>query len=254
MRRRTLVGVLASLLTLAVAVSAWAVGSTANTEVSVKYTSSSKNAGTKKKPTATTLNLVLRSKTKNGRGQPATSVSLNTLLPKGWNINSRRWPRSRRCDINKVNQQKDDSVCPKGSKVGAGKSVAKGGADESKPSGPSNGITERIDVTAHVIKNGNIGFLLEGEPVQVNPSMIVGVARGRKLNVKIPKTVQEPVPGVATGIELLQVKFNGRTRVKGKRIGILQTTGCSNRRWKLTFTNIFRSGRQSNSDTVRCRK
>ncbi|MBA3358460.1 MAG: hypothetical protein H0U20_03270 [Thermoleophilaceae bacterium] len=246
---------LASLLTLAVAVSAWAVGSASNTDSSVNYTTSTRDAGTKAKPKATTLSLVLRAKTKNGNGQPATSTSLNVLLPKGFIQNSKIWPKSKRCDINKVNAQGDDSVCPTGSKVGTGKSIAKGGADESKPSGPNNGITETIVVTAHVIKNGNIGFFLDGKPVTIRPSMIQGKVDGRKLNVIIPPTVQEPVPGVATGIELLTTKFNGTTRIKGKRVGILATTGCFNKRWKLSFTNVFRGGaRDTNSDTVRCTK
>jgi len=255
LRRRTLVGLLASLLTLAIAVSAWAVGSAANTEVSVNITTNSKNAGTKAKPKATSLNLVLLGKTKNGRGQPATSTSLNVVFPKGWVQNSKRWPRSQRCDINAVNAQGDDSVCPRGSKIGTGKSIAKGGADESKPSSTSNGITETIDVTAHVIENGNIGFFLDGKPVTIRPSMIQGRVSGRKLNIAIPATVQEPVPGVATGIERLTTRFNGKTTVRGKRIGILETRGCSARKWTLSFTNVFRGGaRQTNRDTVRCTK
>ena len=255
MRRRTLVGLLASLLTLAIAVSAWAVGSPANTDVSVNFTPSPKNAGTKSKPKNTVVNLVLRSKTKNGNGQPATSTSLNILFPKGFKQNAKRWPARRRCDIDKVNAQGDDSVCPNGSKVGNGKAIAKGGADESKPSSSSNGITETIVVTAHVIQSGDIGFFLDGKPVTIRPSMIRGKVRGRKLNVKIPPTVQEPVPGVATGIELLQFKLKGTTRIKGKRVAIIQTTACPRgRQWRLNFTNVFRGGvKKTSRDNAACR-
>ena len=255
MRRRTLVGLLASLLTLAVAVSAWAVGSASNTDVSVIFKPGSKNAGTKAKPKNTTIDIDLRSKTKNGNGQPATSTSLNILLAKGWKLNSGGWPANRRCDINKVNAQGDDSVCPKGSKVGSGKSIAKGGADESKPSGPSNGITETIVVTAHVIKNGNLGFFLDGKPVTIRPSMIQGKVSGRKLNVGIPPTVQEPVPGVASGIERLQFKLNGKAPIKGKSTAIVQTTGCFAKEFKLNFTNVFRGGaKKTSTDSVKCTK
>lgn len=253
MRRRTLVGLLASLLTLAVAVSAWAVGSASNTEVSVIFKSGSKKAGTKAKPKSTTIDIDLRSKTKNGNGQPATSTSLNIALPKGWILNSKRWPKSRRCDIDKVNAQGDDSVCPKGSKIGSGKSIAKGGADETKPSGSTNGITETIVVTAHVIENGDLGFFLDGKPVTIRPSMIRGKVSGRKLIVVIPPTVQEPVPGVVTGIERLQFKLNATARIKGKRTGIVATNDCSGGKWILAFTNVFRGGaRDTNTDTVRC--
>jgi len=254
LRRRTLVGLLASLLTLAVAVSAWAVGSPSNTDGSVDFTVGSKNAGTKAKPKNTSVNVILRAKTKNGNGQPATSTSLNVLLPKGFVQNSKRWPPKRRCDIDKVNAQGDDSVCPTGSKVGNGKSIAKGGADETKPSGDNNGIKETIVVTAHVIESGDLGFFLDGMPVTIRPSMIRGVVSGRKLNVKIPPTVQEPVPGVATGIELLQFKLSGTAVIKGKRTGIIQTTACP-KRWTLSFTNVFRGGaRETNKDLSSCRK
>jgi len=147
-------------------------------------------------------------------------------------------------------------VCPTGSKVGNGKSIAKGGADETKPSGSNNGITETIVVTAHVIESGDLGFFLDGKPVTIRPSMIRGVVSGRKLNVKIPPTVQEPVPGVATGIELLQFKLNGTTRIKGKRIGVIQTTACPRGgQWKLAFTNVFRGGaRKTSRDNAACRK
>ena len=255
MRRRTLVGLLASLLTLAVAVSAWAVGSPSNTDASVDYTVGSKNSGTRAKPKNTSINLTLRAKTKNGNGQPATSTSLNILLPKGFVQNSKRWPARRRCDIDKVNAQGDDSVCPTGSKVGNGRSLAKGGADETKPSGPNNGITETIVVTAHVIENGNLGFFLDGKPVTIRPSMIQGKVSGRRLNVVIPPTVQEPVPGVATGIELLQFKLNGTARIKGKRTSVIQTTACAGRKWTLSFTNVFRGGaRETNKDISSCTK
>jgi hypothetical protein len=244
------------LLTLGIAVSAWAIGSSANTDVSVDFTAGSKNSGTKAKPTNTSINIDLRSKTKNGNGQPATSTSLNIVLPKGWKLNSKRWPAARRCDIDKVNAQGDDSVCPTGSKVGNGKAIAKGGADETKPSGPSNGITETIVVTAHVIENGNLGFFLDGKPVTIRPSMIQGKVVGRKLNVGIPPTVQEPVPGVVTGIERLQFKLVGTARIKGKRTGIVQTEACpSGGQWRLNFTNVFRDGvRKTSKDNAACRK
>lgn len=258
--RKYFVGALAVALTLAGATAAFGIGSADNTKVTVEINTSSAKEGTKRNPKPNSVRLTLLGSTKNGKGQPGTSKRLELTLPKGWSWNANRWPRSKRCDIDEVNQAKSDSVCPKGSKVGTGKSTATGGADEAQPSGEGNGVQEKIDVTAHVIKNGNLGFFLEGEPVDVNPPMIEGKLKGRTLSVIIPKTVQEPVPDVATGITKLNTNFTGRikVRVKGKRrtYGITENSGgCSKKgNWVFIGRNVMRDGTVTDRDAVKCRQ
>lgn len=90
--------------------------------------------------------------------------------------------------------------------------------------------------------------------------MIQGVtSRGNRLSVKIPANLQEPVPGVTTGITLLTVNFKGTTAIgrgrNRKTIGILQTTGCKNNQWKFTQQDVYRGGsKKSDTDIVRCSK
>lgn len=115
-------------------------------------------------------------------------------------------------------------------------------------------------MTAYVIKNGDLGFFLKGsDPVQI-AQMIQGVtSRGNRLSVKIPPNLQEPVMGVTTGITLLTVNFKGTTQIgrRGNRrtIGILQTMGCKNNKWKFTQQDVYRGGqKKSDTDTVRCTK
>ncbi len=190
--------------------------------------------------------MVIKGDTTDGTGQPATSTSLNTVLPKEWRINSERWPKSKRCDIKKVNQDKNTKSCPKGSQVGSGTSKAKVN---------NGGAEQNLIVTAFVIKNGDIGFFLKNDGgASVNQMIQGNTVQGFKLNVKIPPEIQEPFPGLPTGITLLQVNFKGSTKVKGKQVGILETRGCKTGKWKFTEINIYRDGKNKDTDTVKCKK
>lgn len=247
MRSRTLVASIAAVAVLGGGVTAWAV-TPAESTVDVQFTPSKTNAGTKKRPAITNLKVVIKGGTTTGEGQPATSTALNTILPGTWRINSERWPRARRCSITEVNRAKSTAPCPRGSKVGSGVSNAAFG---------EGGGNQRLTVTAYVIKNGDLGFFLRGtDPTQV-AQMIQGVtSNGNRLSVKIPQNLQEPVPGVTTGITLLTVNFKAITRLRGgRRIGILQTTGCKNRQWKFGFVDVYRGGAtKRDTDIVRCTK
>lgn len=250
MRSRSLVASIAAVAVLGGTVTAFAV-TPAESTLDAQFSPSKKNAGTKKRPAITNLKVVIKGGTITGEGQPATSVALNSILPGTWRINSERWPRSKRCDITKVNRAKSTKPCPRGSKVGSGVSNAAFG------DGAGN---QQLAVTAYVIKNGDLGFFLRGStPTQV-AQMIQGVtSRGNRLSVKIPRNLQEPVPNVTTGITLLTVNFKGTTKIgkgrKRKTIGILHTTGCKNSKWKFTQVDVYRGGqKKSDTDTVACRK
>lgn len=245
MRTRFLASGLACALLSVGAVAAFAVPAN-ETTLDFQVKPSSTKAGTVKKPKITNLAVTIKGGTTDGTGQPATSTALNTTLPKQWVINSERWPKSKRCSITQVNQDKDTSSCPSGSKVGSGRSQAK--------INEGNG-EQNLDVTAFVIKNGDIGFFLKNDGGATVNEMIVGnTVNGNKLNVKIPPQIQEPFPGLITGISLLKVNFKGTAMVKGKKIGILATTGCVRRKWKFTVVNVYRDGKNTDTDTVNCTK
>ena len=171
------------------------------------------------------------------------------MLPKTWNFNTERWPKGKRCDIAKANQQKSESVCPKGSRVGGGKSTAKG-AD--------GAITQNLDVDAYVIKNGDLGIFLKDLPPKVTDvdQMIQGVtSNGNKLSVKIPTNLQS-VAGVEVGLELLTFKLSGTVKVKGKTYGVVQSRGCPKSRvWGFTETSVYKGGgRNSDSYATKCNR
>jgi hypothetical protein len=246
--RKTVIGALIAVLALAFASFAYAQkGDPANTTNQLKVTVSPTKAGTKKKPKAVTFNLGITGGTKSGTGQPASSTSLNTTLPSGLKINSKSWPKKSACDLAKMRAQKSPNSCPKSSKVGSGLSIAKanGGA-----------FVENLNVTAYALTNGNIGFYLLGKPVALNKTLEGKVVKsGHGLNVVIDPDVYQPVPGFFTGITKLQVKFKASATVKGKKIGITQSTSCpKSKKWKFGFQNVLLGGGKiNNSDTISCK-
>lgn len=244
MRKSYLIGALVGALALVFAAVSFAVPA-AQTTLSITAKASPSKAGTKKKPKAVRFTLTIKGGPAGPGLQPATSTAIITQLPSTWKLNSKKWPKSKRCDFNLANNSKTDSVCPKGSKVGSGSSQALAA---------NGGLTQNLAVRAYVIKNGNVGFFIQGSKPVAVAQMLEGKVSGRKLNVVIPSSVQEPVPGVATGITLLKVSFKGSAKVGKKKIGILETTGCKGRKWTFKVTNRYRDGSKSATDSVKCKK
>jgi hypothetical protein len=257
LRKKSILGALAGALALVVAAVAMASPVQETTfEISLKAAGKKKAlnsnkavvAGTKKKPKPIVYKLTMKGGITTPEGQPATSEALVIKQPKQWNLNSKIWPKTKRCDLEAANQQKSDSVCPKGSKVGSGfaDAIGAGGA-----------VTEHLELTAYVITNGNLGFFLNAfEPVSVQV-MLEGVVKGKNLTVVIPPNVQEPIAGVPTGIDTLEFTLDGSTKINKKTRGITETTGCKGGKFKLTVENQYRAqdggGSKSASTTVKCK-
>jgi hypothetical protein len=237
MRKKTVAAALTGALVLSMAGVAHA--QIANTTFELtKFTASPGKSGTKKKPKAVTLSLGVAGGTKDGTGQPSTSTSLKITLPKGLNWNGKAWPKSKRCSPS----VRSKSQCPKGSKVGGGKVNAQ-----------ALTTTETITTTAYVLTNGNLGLFLEGSPLPLN-FMLQGKVKGSTITVGIPVNVQEPVGGVPSAIRTLSFSLNGKTKVKGKTRGVIESTSCSGGKWTLKFQNVMRDGSLSDSRSVSCKK
>jgi hypothetical protein len=222
-------------------------GDPANTTNKLTVAVSPNKAGTVSKPKAVTFVLGIAGGTKNGQGQPASSTSLNTTLPAGFRINGKIFAKSKKtsCVLKDMRAKKSPSVCPKGSKVGAGVSIAKAGS-----------LTEVIKVSAYALTNGNIGFYLDGKPVQLGKTLEGKVVKsGRGLNVVIDPDVYQPAPGLYTGITKLEVKFKASVKYKGKKFGAVQTTKCpKNKKWDFTFQNVLLGGGKiDNKASIACK-
>ena len=203
-----------------------------------QFSLSPAKSGTSKKPKPVTLKLGVKGGTKSGTGQPSTSTSLKITLPKGVKWNGKAWAKSKRCSKG-VNS---NSSCPKGSKVGSGHVDAE-----------ALGTPESIDVTAYVLTNGNLGLFLVGSPLELN-TMLEGKVKGNVITVAIPIQVQEPIPNVKSAIRTLSFSLNGKTKVKGKSRGVVESTGCSGGKWTLKFQNVMTDGKLSDSRSVSCKK
>jgi uncharacterized low-complexity protein len=242
MRKKTLAATLTGALALSITGVAYADINNSTFDLT-KFTASPAKSGTKKKPKAVKISLGVKGGTKDGTGQPSTSTALKITLPKGLNWNGKAWAKSKRCSVSKANKKKSDSVCPKGSKVGSGHVDA-----------VALGTKEPIDVTAYVTTGGGLGLWLRAtQPLPIN-QMLDGKIKGRTINVAIPINIQEPVVGVPSAIETLSFGLNGKTKVKGKTRGVVESTSCSGGKWTLKFHNIVTDGKLSDSRSVSCKK
>jgi hypothetical protein len=242
--RKLVVGALVGALSLCGAIAAWGVPSS-QTTLQADFGSGHKREGTRSAPRANSLIVRVDQNTTTGSGQPATSTALNIGIPRQWRLNSEIWPRRRRCNIATVNQRGSDSVCPRGSRIGSGN------ADLLAAEG---GIQEDVDIRAYVIRNGDLGFFLDsppGEPTEIN-TMVQGVTSRGRISIKIPQTLQQPIPGVKSAIDRLFTRLSATARIRGRRRGILETTGCR-RSWAFTFESVYDDGgRLRDTDRVRC--
>ena len=107
-------------------------------------------------------------------------------------------------------------------------------------------------MTAYVLTNGNLGLWLEGTPLPLN-TMLEGKVKGSGINIAIPLNIQEPAPGVPSAIKTLSFGLNGKTKVKGKTRGVIESTSCAGK-WTLKFQNVMTDGSLSDSASAACKK
>lgn len=221
--RKLLTGAIAASLTLAVAV-----GAVAQTpESTFKASVSPKDAGTPTNPKNTTLNFTVT------LAKPGTTVEFIDLgLPKGLKISAKGLGR---CSVDTLAAQ-GPSGCPSSSKAGpTGSATADLG-----PAGPSQSKLI-FEVSPFVIDSNTLVFYVaseSGSGVAVQ-SPITGeiTSKGRKLRIRIPQELRQPVPGVDASLTSLNQTFLGK---RGKNY-LVRSIGCANRKHKftgkLTFTN-----------------
>ena len=207
-----------------------------------KFSVKKADSGTAKKPKPVTLSLGAVGGSTDG-SQPSTSTNLRITLPRGIKWNGGAWARGKRCSVSRANVAKSDSVCPRGSRIGSGHVEA-----------TARGLREPIDVRAYVTTSGNLGlFLAANVPVPIN-QMLEGKVRRGVINIAIPRNIQEPVTNVPSAILDVNFTLNGRTQVKGKTRGAVESTGCFNKKWTLKFENIVTDGKLTDKRSVSCRK
>lgn len=203
-------------------------------------------AGTKKKPKAASINVIVTSTASSD--EPPYAVKHATIyFGKGVNFNPSAVPT---CTEDILNAQ-GTSGCPAKSKVGSGSVVAYA---------PALGVTENLTVTAFNGPNQTLNLFLEGStPLQIASDIVATLEKGHKpgfpyqLDVPIPDNLQQPLTGVYAELQTFQVKVKASGKKGGKTVNYVESTGCSGGKWK--FAGDFQSTNGQTlpaATTVRC--
>ena len=234
---------LAGVLTLSIAGPALADVANSTLDTSLKV--SPAKAGTPKKPKPLELTLRMEGGTKTGTGMPSTSTRLKVQLPSGIVWNGKAWPKKQRCDVNRVNRERSLKSCPKGAIVGKGHVTALAG---------DGSLVEEIDVTAAVTNAGNLGLYLDATvPVPIQTMLEGKVSKTGLIDVAIPANIQQPALGVRSSIKTLTFTLEGKTKVKGRSMGVVASTGCK-KSWKMKVTNVLTDGSLTDTASASGRK
>jgi hypothetical protein len=249
--RKLVVAALAGACLLVAAAVAYA--HSADTTMTATASLANPKTGTKRAPQNEKFNL--RFGQTHPDGQPPTSVRLLIDFPPQLKLRGLlRWSARRRCDSARADQRKSDRVCPRGSRVGKVRVIAKGAGGR---------ITQILNGTVYVIKprggSANASQAAAGLGFWITSTQPVAIAqflpgkvnhRTGVLNVSIPRNLQEPVAGVPTGIEDLTASISGKDPRGG---GLLVSTGCRrSKRLPFKITSVNRDGRTSDSASIRC--
>jgi hypothetical protein len=219
--RKLLTGAVVASASLAVA--AGAIAQTPESTFTAKV--SPKNAGTKRNPKNTTLNFEVT------LNKPGTTVEFIDLgLPKTLKLSGKGM---KRCSVDTLAAQ-GPSGCPSGSKAGpTGTATALLG-----PPGPSQQQLN-FEVSPFVLDSNTFVFYVASETgggIAVQ-SPITGeiTGKGRKLRIRIPLELRQPVPGVDASLTSLNQTFKGKV---GNHY-VVSSVGCKKKKHKFTGKLTF---------------
>ena len=172
-----------------------------------------KKAGSKKKPTNSSIHLRIA----NGDSKKTLS-RLTITSPTTFKLSAKGLVK---CNEETLAQTQNLSVCPKKSRVGSGTAHALVGVTGANPSPLT------FKVTALVLGPKKLGFYLQGQELPVNV-LSPGAIKGRKLIIDVPIAAQQPTPGVWAGLVDLETTMKAK---RGNRI-LASTIGCKNKKHK----------------------
>jgi hypothetical protein len=246
--RKYLVAAVVAVVALAAAAAAYAL-TAADSTFSARIKASPINSGTSSSPKSVKESLTLDGGLKPGKkGQPETTDKITIENPSEWKYRGRSWPSSQRCDSAKANTAKTNKGCPRKSKVGSGKANLLAGAPPL-----ATPVKRSLNLTLHVIKNGTLGIWAQSPAGESPPiaQFIPSKVSGRKITFDIPPNLETPL-NVKSSIDLLTASIGGSTTVKGEKVGIYESTKCSDRKWtyKVTFDTF--TGNLSATVNVKC--
>ena len=253
MLKKFLVAALAAVCGLAAAAVVYA-NPASDTTHEVNVNASPKNSGTSRSPKSEKLSVSIDGGTKSGTGQPETTDKVTIRTP--FKYRGTAWPTRSRCDDAAANLQKTNARCPRPSRVGSGRAdlLAANGA-----------IKRSLILTIHVVRGtetnprrtqrGSLGIWARSanatDVPQIN-QFIPGTTRGGTITFDIPPNLEQPL-GVKSAIDKITASFGGSITVSGEKVGVLESTRCSKRRWPFAITFDTFTGNLTDTDSVSCR-
>jgi hypothetical protein len=244
--RKYLVAAMVAVVALAAAAAAHAL-TAADSTLKGTFKASPTNSGTSSNPKSENLSITLDGGLKPGKtGQPETTDKITLSTP--FKFRASKWPKSQRCDDQQANSSKTNNVCPNKSKVGSGTADLKAGS----PPLPTP-VSRSLNLTVHVIDNGSLGIWAQSKAGE-SPALaqfIPGKISKGKVTFDIPPNFETPL-SVKSSIDLLKVKIGGTTTVKGDKIGVLESTKCSKKKWSFSVTFDTFTGNLTDKSTQKC--
>jgi hypothetical protein len=212
--RKFLIAAVAALTALAVVAVASAQQPPPGADITVSISPS--KVGTKKKPKAEKLKLVLKNEDSS-----QTADGLEVFVAKNIKASTKGL---KKCSAARL-EAEGKGACPSASKVGTGTADAIAGVNTGAPA------ALRFNVTAFVIGNNKIGFYLEqqGGEIRVLAEGTFKRASGQYgsvLDVEIPQLAREFPPGTFNGLVGLETTLYKKV----KKNSLLTSNGCPNTR------------------------
>ena len=241
--RKLYMGAVAASAILAVAVGGVAIAQAPESTFTTKV--SPADAGTKRKPKNTSLNFNVTLNKPN-----STVEFIDLALPQALKLSGKGL---KRCSVDTLAAE-GPSGCPSGSKAGpTGSARAVVGADQQQLN---------FDVSPFVLDSNTLVFYVASESgggISVQ-SPITGeiTGKGRKLRIRIPQELRQPVTGLDASLTNLNQSFKGKV---GKNY-LVSSTGCKNKKHKFTGKLTFTTRADgapvplpvSLADSTRCKK
>jgi hypothetical protein len=180
---------------------------------------SPKRVGTPNQPRPATLTVTTTGDTIPPGGQPPTLTRAVILFPRGASANGRLFTSCQPAAL----QQRGPGGCPRSSRLGSGSAEGKVG---------DLVVPAEVDVF-NGPRGRSVLFWIEAtQPVSIRAAVVAPLRRlrggryGYRLTFPVPDNIQQPLPGLETGVTLFRVKVGATRMVRGRRRGYIETSAC----------------------------
>jgi hypothetical protein len=184
-----------------------------------------KDAGTATKPKPSSIAF----KVVNTPEDRTTAAKLEVFFPKNVRLSTAGF---KTCSAEKMNAERTDAGCPKGSKIGAGAAKAHVGEGGTR-------TNIQFVVAVYAASKGNIVIWLDDQTLEVDVAFPGKMTKasgkfGQKLTINIPAALQQPGPGLFSELDELGATINAKVRKNGRVYSVISTTGCpKNKKWPI---------------------